>query len=98
MAVMDLPQPDSPIRPRVSPRSSWKLTPRTAVGRAPLGVQAHVQVGDFEQSHQRFRPGAGPAGRAGRRPAGSGPARQRDGHAGEHRQQRRLEHQRLRLG
>ena len=30
MTVMDLPQPDSPIRPSVSPRSSEKLTPRTA--------------------------------------------------------------------
>jgi hypothetical protein len=41
MTVMDLPQPDSPIRPSVSPRSSEKLTPRTASGRAALGLQAH---------------------------------------------------------
>ena len=30
MAVIDLPQPDSPIRPRVSPLSKTKLTSRTA--------------------------------------------------------------------
>src|SRR5258708_12896268 len=29
-AVTDLPQPDSPTRPKVSPRFSAKLTPRTA--------------------------------------------------------------------
>src|SRR3954468_3266889 len=30
IAVTDLPQPDSPIRPSVSPGASEKLTPRTA--------------------------------------------------------------------
>src|SRR5438445_590670 len=30
IAVTDLPQPDSPIRPSVPPRASEKLTPRTA--------------------------------------------------------------------
>ena len=29
-AVVDLPQPDSPTRPRVSPFLIWKLTPSTA--------------------------------------------------------------------
>ena len=36
-AVMDLPQPDSPTRPRVSPRCIAKLRPRTASA-GPCGV------------------------------------------------------------
>src|SRR5687768_16563436 len=30
LASVDFPHPDSPTRPRVSPRCSWRLTPSTA--------------------------------------------------------------------
>ena len=39
MAVSDLPHPDSPTRPSVSPRRSLKLTPRTA-STAPAWVRS----------------------------------------------------------
>ena len=48
-AVIDLPQPDSPTRPSVSPRSSEKLTPRTACAGPRLVLSRTREILDFEQ-------------------------------------------------
>ena len=47
LASVDLPQPDSPTRPSVSPRRSSKLTPSTALHRADLPLEQHA-LGDRE--------------------------------------------------
>ena len=48
-AVTDLPQPDSPTRPSVSPRSSEKLTPRTASAGPRLVLSRTRKIVDFDQ-------------------------------------------------
>ena len=75
-AVTDLPQPDSPTMPSVSPRAEVE---RHAVDRAHHAVERvelRVEVADLRGcAVTAASPGAGRAGRAGRRPAGSPPAR-----------------------
>ena len=51
-ATVDLPQPDSPAMPSVSPRSRSKSTPRTAGTAAAAGP-----VGDAEVAHREQRRG-----------------------------------------
>ena len=64
-ADTDLPQPDSPTRQWVSPRSTFSDTPRTAS--VPLGKPTRR----LDTSRTGLIPGSvRRAGRAGRRPAG----------------------------
>ena len=44
-----LPEPDSPTMPSVSPFSTEKLTPSTALHDAVVGVEVRLQVRDFEE-------------------------------------------------
>ena len=44
-----LPQPDSPTRPRISPRSTWKSTPVDRPDDAVAGVERGLQVPDVEE-------------------------------------------------
>jgi hypothetical protein len=50
-ASVVFPQPDSPTIPNVSPRSSEKLTPSTAIERRPGCTKTPVDIGyDFRRS------------------------------------------------
>ena len=51
IAVVDLPEPDSPMMVTVSPWSMWKLTPSTARMTSSVGHQLDLQVLDLEHAH-----------------------------------------------
>ena len=53
IAVVDLPEPDSPMRVTVSPASMVKLTPSTARTTPRVGDQLDLQVLDLEQRGRR---------------------------------------------
>ena len=53
--MTDLPQPDSPTMPSVSPASMWNDTPSTA-RTTPSGVrEMRLQILDLEQRHRQIR-------------------------------------------
>src|ERR1700674_408178 len=78
IAVTDLPQPDSPISPRVSPRASEKLTPRTASAGPRLVLsrtrKLSTSISGFLAVITAPAKGADRTGPAGRRPRDSVPA------------------------
>ena len=60
LAVVDLPQPDSPTSPSVSPRATSKLTPDTACTVPAPQPERHVEVLDGQDDVVARPQGAGP--------------------------------------
>ncbi len=74
-AVTDLPQPDSPTMPRVSPRASSNDTPSTARTTPSSVLNCVCRSRTWRIAFTAVSPAAGRAGRAARRPKGSPPVR-----------------------